>query len=880
MDADVLLAHLEALGLPESGRALVLEALTADEAGRATRSGTVNLSGIFPSVKNGFTVGWESKALELGMYWMLERDPDVLAFVDQPGIIAYYHRPAEGEGHGFPVQLNPDALVVRRTGVSYLDVEPEAPLRANMLRTTGYVTEDAARRFHRPGAEAEVAPHGIGYEIWTERDVPPVLVASIAYLAPAAERPALPATVADKIYARTVAEPSVRMSILCTEFGADDVQAAIVQGIVHVNLARDAVDDPDHVPVFPDEATARIYDNRTTPAWTLGGGRPAILKIEAGIRLAFDGQELEIVLVGANVVLLRGDADGRTSRFTREELEAYWRDGTLTLMAEPPDASDAVSAVRDEIRAQRPMTERSLGDALARAEALAAYERTGALPTGTTLRTIRRWQRERREVEVLTGDPLLGLVPMPHPGNRKRKVSARSLEIAEQVITEVYLTPDKHSVAYAHGQFLVACTSEKVKPFSTKTFGKLVKTRSSWAAATARHGRKGAYKVEPPTPIEPDAPPPNGAYPLAVVHLDYTRADLVLVDRSTGEVLGRPGIFRLLDGYTGITLAILVAFDKPSKRTTLRLLRRCVRNVGRSPEFLVVDLGPEHRHIELRAFAARYHMGVAWRPAAKPRYGSPIERGFGRLTTELINGLTGNTQATKQVRTLTPETDPAKRAVWDLESFTRLLEDYLAIAEDEFHPDLRTSPRKAFVAGLTRHGARPTRLIADDDELRFMTMPYATAITRHIDPVEGVVVEGRSYISPSFAEEGVAFTKGEVRVDDDDASYVLVFAAGRWITAHHASTARKRVASEAEAAILTDEIRAAWRRSETERPERLARLGTFHAEARATETDLRAERTAPAAGVPAGALPSPALAAVATADHDLYEDAWTGLIDP
>ncbi len=832
-------------------------------------------------MKNGFTVGWESKSLELGMYWMLERDPDVLAFVDQPGLITYYHRPPEGVGHGFPVQLQPDALVVRSTGVTFIDVEREATLRAQMLRNTGYVTQDETGRFHRPGAEAEVSPDGIGYEIWTEREVPTILVRSLAYLAPATEQPALSATVAARIHARTVAEPSVRMSILCTEFGADDVQAAIVQGIVHVNLARHAVDDPDHVPVFPDEATARIYDSRTTPAWTLGGGRPAILKIEAGTRLAFDGQQLEIVLVGTNEVLLRGDADGRTTHFARAELEAYWRDGTLTLMTEPSDVSDAVSAVREQIRAQRPMAEASLGVALKRAEALAAYERTGTLPTGTTQRTIRRWQRERREVEVLTGDPLLGLVPMPHPGNRKRKVSARSLAIAEQVITEVYLTSDKHSVAYGYGQFLVACTNEKVKPFSDKTFGQLVRTRNSWASATARHGRKGAYKVEPPAPIDPEAPPPNGAYPLAVAHCDYTLADIVLVDRRTGEVLGRPGIFRLLDGYTGITLAILVAFDKPGKRTTLRLLRRCVRNIGRAPELLVVDLGSEHRHLELRAFAARYHTVIAWRPAAKPRYGSPIERGFGRLTTELINGLTGNTQATKQVRTLTPETDPAKRAVWDLESFTRLLEDYLAIAEDEFHPDLATSPRKAFVAGLARHGARSTRLIADDDELRFMTMPYATGITRRIDPVEGVVVEGRSYISPSFAEEGVAFTEGEVRVDDDDASYVVVFAAGRWITAHHASTARKRVASVAEAAILTDEIRAAWRRSETERPERLARMGAFHAGAGATETDLRAERAAPAADVPAGDLPSPTLLAMATADHDdLYEDAWTGLIDP
>ncbi len=785
MDTQALIAHLESLGLPETGTAFVIEAYTADEAGRAARSGAANLSGIFPSVKNGLTVGWESKSLELGMYWILERDPDVLAFVDQPGLITYYHRPPEGMGHGFPVQLQPDALVVRSTGVTFIDVEPEETLRAQMLRTTGYVTQDETGRFHRPGAEAEGAPDGIGYEIWTEREVPTILVRSLAYLAPASERPPLGEAIGDPIRAATVSEPGVVMSTLNAEFGADDVQAALVQGIVYANPAIHALDD-------------------------------------------------------------------------------------------------AASTVRDEIYALRPLTEKSLAVAVKRSEILAEFERTGDLPNGTSIRTARRWQRERREVEALTGDPLRGLVPIKHPGNRKRKVKLRSLEIAEQVITDVYLTPDLASVVYAYGQFRVACALEKVKPFSDRTFGKLVKGRTSWAGATARYGRKGrSYAVEPPAPIIPDAASPNGNYPLAVVHCDYTLADLVLVDRRTGEVLGRPGIFRLLDGYTGVTLAILVAFDKPGKRTTLRLLRRCVRNVGWAPELLVVDLGSEHRHLELRAFAARYHMGIAWRPAAKPRYGSPIERGFGRLTTECINGLTGNTQATKNVRTLTPETDPAKRAVWDLESFTRLLEDYLAIAEDEFHADLATSPRKAFVAGLARHGARPTRFIADDDELRFMTMPYATGITRKIDPVEGVVVEGRSYISPAFAEEGIGFTEGQVRVDDENVSNVVVFAGSRWIIALHASSARKRVTSVAEAAILSDEVRSAWRRSEAERPERLERLGVFHAAARETQTTLRDERATPFLGALAEDVPSPAMPTESAVDHDgLYEAAWNGLIDP
>ena len=875
-----LAGHLERLGLPERGIRRVLAALAADEAGRATRSGTVNLSGLFPSRKGGRTVQWESKTLELGAHWILECDPAVLAFVDQPGLISYVQRPPDGAARGFPVQLQPDLLVVATDAVYYLDVEPEAGLHATMRRSSGYVVQEPDGRFRRPGAEAEVAPDGLGYRIWTERDVPPILVRNLAYLAPAAERAALDPASAAAIRARVVAEPGVTLAALGALCGADDVQAALVEGLVFVDLARHVLDDPEHAPVFPDQATARLYAGRIPVAWALGAGRPATFELEVGARFAFDGQALTIVLVGPHRVLARTDADGSTLQFERDELEAHWRAGTVTFIGAPESADDPAAAVLAELRRVRPLTEASLREAVRRAEILDAFERRGVQPAGPSLSTIRRWQRDRREIRTLTGDPLLGLVPVRHPGNTKTvRVDRRAPEIARAVIEELYFTPERRSIAACYGQFVARCRASGVTPFSERTFGTLVGRRRAYADAVRRHGRKGAYSLEPPAPIVPDAAPPNGAYPMAVCHIDYTLADIELVDRVTGEPLGRPGLFRLLDGYSGITVALLVGFDRPSARTTLRLLRRCVRNVGRLPEMLVGDLGPEHRNLEVRALAAAYGMIVAWRPAAKPRYGSPLERGFGRLTTEFINGLAGNTQSTKRVRTLTPETDPARRAVWDLGSFTAELERYLALAEDEFDPDLRTSPRAAFVAGLERAGRRPARLVADDDRFRLLTMPYASGISRRIHPVEGVVVEGRSYLAPEFAADGIAFTEGEVRVDDDDVSYVVVLAGGQVIIAHHAASARARVISRAEAAILSEEVRAAWRRSERERPERLARLGAFHVSAGATEAALRAERQAGAgSGGPDRDEPEPAPDAVAgprpDSLADLYAEAW------
>jgi putative transposase len=882
MDTFALIAHLDTLGLSAEGKGMVLEAVMADESGRATRSGAVNLSGLFPSRKCGWTVQWESKVLELAKCWVLEGDQGVLLWVDQPMTLSWFHRPPEGAGRGFPVNIHPDFLVIRTDGVFLLDLEREAALRELMRTSVGYVTQDADGSFHRPGAEAKLEGTGIRYLIETERDVPPILPRNLAYLAPASERAPLDPAVATAIRTRVVAGTGdVRLIDLVLAFGADDVHAAIVQGVIFANLDRDVLDDPEHVFVFPDAATARIYAARTSVAWALGNGRPAVLRVEPGATFAFDGQTLTIVVVGPEVVLVRGERDGRTFHLRRDEIEAYWREGTITLADPGGVADDPTAQLREEIRAARPLTEASLRKAVEKSETLARFERDQVLPAGVALITIRRWQRERREVEAVTHDPLLGLVPVKHPGNTKTRVDERALPIATEVILERYLTPERRSIAECWGEFAVRCKTAKYRAFSIKTFAKLVKAHSSHRENVLRYGRKGAYGTEAPAPIVPDAADPNGCYPLAVVHVDYTLADLELVDRLTGENLGRPGVFRLLDGYSGFTLALIVSFDKPGKRTTLRLLRRLVRNIRRFPELLMGDLGSEHRNLELRALAAYYGFVVAWRPASKPRYGSPIERSFGRLTTELINGLVGNTQATKQVRTLTPQTDPANRAVWDLESFTRLIEDYLSIAEDEFDPELRTSPRKAFVNGFARHGERPTRLIAEDDTMRRMTMPFAPGTTRIIGPVEGVVFEGRSYYAPAFAGLGVAGSDAEVRVDDDNASYVSVLVGDQWIDAFHASTSRQRVTSEAEAAILTDEIRAAWRRAERDRPARLERLGVLHSAAVATEAALIKERAAAAAASADGAdatAPAPATVdpttAVTGSAIDLYADDW------
>jgi hypothetical protein len=77
----------------------------------------------------------------------------------------------------------------------------------------------------------------------------------------------------------------------------------------------------------------------------------------------------------------------------------------------------------------------------------------------------------------------------------------------------------------------------------------------------------------------------------------------------------------------------------------MMVLRLCVKRYGRLPTAITVDGGPESVYFEQRL--SLYRVRKHRRPTAEPRFGSPQERLFGSLDTEIISHLLGNTQATK-----------------------------------------------------------------------------------------------------------------------------------------------------------------------------------------------------------------------------------------
>ena len=99
-------------------------------------------------------------------------------------------------------------------------------------------------------------------------------------------------------------------------------------------------------------------------------------------------------------------------------------------------------------------------------------------------------------------------------------------------------------------------------------------------------------------------------------------------------------------------------YDPPNYRSAMMAFRLCVQRYGRLPQELVVDRGPEFGSVYFESLLSRCFVTKLDRPGQQPHFGSVVERLFGTTTTELLNQLRGNTQASKTSWQMTREVDP------------------------------------------------------------------------------------------------------------------------------------------------------------------------------------------------------------------------------
>ena len=597
-----LVTHLTGLGLT-ADQVTFIAGIFESEAARLPRSTPFSSSGMYPSFKNRSAILRESRTGELPYYRLLEHDPDVIAYAHQPDCPIHVSWTMKDGGKRNAVR-NEDVLVVRRHQVAIVAIKTEAVLAelANE-RVDDYVRDPETGKWRCPSAEAYLAPFGIEFEVVTPAELPKTFVRNLEALGAAFRAPLPDPATLMAVVKRVRIEPGVPLADVVGEnLTLGEAQVLIAAGIVYGNLERDDLSHPRAFPLYPSRAVAEALATRHTPSFAIGGVRPAPLSLASGSRFGWVGATLEVIAAGPVEVILRDVAAGphATTTALRATLEAAWHDGSLIPQSgvEPkagPHSGVLLARTRYEATGQE-----GLEAAQHRRELLTAWTSTGQVPAGTSRRSLRRWEKDRRAMEALTGDPFVGLCPDPRSGNKSARLDGRTSAIIDATIGEVFLVPNGTTVANVVAEVARRCREAKVPEAHRRTVERRIAEIPTDDVVLAREGRKAAYRHRQFAPLDPDAAAPNGDFAWAVAHIDGTQLDLETAHRETGLPLGRPWLHRMVDGAHG------------RGARPLRRLRRAIRGGRpRAPLALRLALGSaaaqDRRRPRVRAPRARAH---------------------------------------------------------------------------------------------------------------------------------------------------------------------------------------------------------------------------------------------------------------------------------
>lgn len=355
-----------------------------------------------------------------------------------------------------------------------------------------------------------------------------------------------------------------------------------------------------------------------------------------------------------------------------------------------------------------------------------------AAAAGVHVATVYRWLKQFERMGRVSA-----LLPeKPNGGRNKSRIAPSTEEIIQSTIESYYLHKQQRSVQKTCEEIEKRCRNAGVPVPHFNTIRnrisrlsdriKLERRSQSARAKQLYDLRSGSF--------------PGADWPLAVVQIDHTKLDIVLVDSVHRSPVGRPWITLAFDVYSRMIVGIYVSFDPPGAMSTGLCIAHAIlpkekwlARLGLDVSWpcwgkmqtIHVDNAKEFRGSMLDRACQEHGIDLQFRPVATPHFGGHIERMLGTLAKE-IHTLPGTTFSRPATRA---EYDPDDHAALTLPEFERWLTTYITqVYHQKLHTGIGTSPSKQYEKGIFGDGKQPgTGLpprILDEDRLRLDFMPF------------------------------------------------------------------------------------------------------------------------------------------------------------
>lgn len=373
---------------------------------------------------------------------------------------------------------------------------------------------------------------------------------------------------------------------------------------------------------------------------------------------------------------------------------------------------------------------------------------------GVDTATLYRWLQRYRATESV-----VALIPKKRGWRTgRRRIPAFAEGVIDEVIRDFYLTGQRSSAQKAVIEVLRRCQQRGIDAPSPSTI------RARLRAIPERERLRGrGYKEKAKNKFLPAAGNfPNADYPLAVVQIDHTPADIILVDDIHRKPIGRPWITLAIDVYSRMVVGYYLSFDPPSETSVAMCVAQAILPkeewlllhkveaqwpVWGMPRMIHVDNGSDFRSDNFKQSCLAYGINLEFRPVKQPRYGGHIERALGSLLKE-IHDLPGTTFSSIKDK---EGYDPEKHATMTKTEFEEWLVTLICkIYHERRHSTIGMSPLRKWEIGIFGNGEdQGVGLPPRPADRLTVLLDFLPSFRRTIQTF-GVTIEGMTYYAEAL----------------------------------------------------------------------------------------------------------------------------------
>ncbi len=370
------------------------------------------------------------------------------------------------------------------------------------------------------------------------------------------------------------------------------------------------------------------------------------------------------------------------------------------------------------------------------------------------------------------------------------RTDSRAETIMKTVIRDEFLSGQAPLPTHAYREIQRQCRKEGIPAPHLSTFRRRLSELTPAALATGREGKRLARRFQPIKGSFPGAD-----FPYAVLQIDHTLVDIILVDETHRLPIQRPYITVAIDVFSRMIAGYYVSFDPPGTLGTALCIANAILPKDKKlheleitypwpcrglPRVIHVDNAKEFRGNALNMACQEYGIDLQFRPVRQPNYGGHIERLMGTLMQE-IHALPGTTRSRS---TELGEYNPERKAAMTLREFEAWFASLvLGVYHHRVHSEIMMPPITKYEQGILGNDKQPGTgyppMPSDEEKLRVDFLPFEM---RTIQPY-GISMDGIFYqadvlsrwIGAKSTESVRAKRKFIVRRDPRDISYVLFF---------------------------------------------------------------------------------------------------------